>query len=555
MINNENIIEKNIEIDVNHINNFVLDTDEGTKRIKDRFHKNAVNERNEYVERQKKSFINVKEKINEELIRRANDIFPKDMSDIYQNRQNELEKLEKLVLFGNNIISFRYKLGLEFLISSIKDDISLVELNKLLNDFINIIKSSGINLSINDFKYTMFTEEYMNDYLKNIDNDALNEITKSVFERIYFECPDIIMQIRDNLNFIIKKYSKQLNDYCVRKYYELLSNNNLSDNDVIDVYLDKRVSLEGDIFSDSYYNLNVFLEKKKLITDYLKNSPTRANNFNTFVVNGTFDELDDIKKVKYIDACCDLCSTLFELAEYYRYEEIIKDLVKKFKDRAASVSNYSAKEKEISNEEKNRLKLYKEYSKACGIGFLAKKNNTKVKLSKMHINEQVKKMNKLYDEYNDLEISVKLDKNLNDASSIYDLLVCSLASYNYLEKQFISLFGEEEDFNLEKEFNRYFTFIYSPFNGFLRKINGLIDYDISVIISDKYKLLGLNIDSENVMKDNLNPTKDTASFIKLVYSIENSNLNLDMMNYIFNVKDINPDVELKFSHGEKTEIL
>ena len=186
MINNENIIEKNIEIDVNHINNFVLDTDEGTKRIKDRFHKNAVNERNEYVERQKKSFLNVKEKINEELIRRANDIFPKDMSDIYQNRQNELEKLEKLVLFGNNIISFRYKLGLEFLISSIKDDISLVELNKLLNDFINIIKSSGINLSINDFKYTMFTEEYMNDYLKNIDNDALNEITKGVFERIYF---------------------------------------------------------------------------------------------------------------------------------------------------------------------------------------------------------------------------------------------------------------------------------------------------------------------------------------------------------------------------------
>ena len=68
-------------------------------------------------------------------------------------------------------------------------------------------------------------------------------------------------------------------------------------------------------------------------------------------------------------------------------------------------------------------------------------------------------------------------------------------------------------------------------------------------------MLGLNIDNDKVLKDNLNPTRDAACFIKLVNCIESGDLTLDMMNYIFNVKDINPDVELKFCKDEHIEIL
>ena len=45
-------VMKLIEIDKKHIENFVLETEEGTKRYREKFHLKAVCERNEYVHRQ-----------------------------------------------------------------------------------------------------------------------------------------------------------------------------------------------------------------------------------------------------------------------------------------------------------------------------------------------------------------------------------------------------------------------------------------------------------------------------------------------------------------------
>ena len=43
-------IKQEIEINENHINNFQLETTTGTKKMKEKFHKKAVEERNAYIE-------------------------------------------------------------------------------------------------------------------------------------------------------------------------------------------------------------------------------------------------------------------------------------------------------------------------------------------------------------------------------------------------------------------------------------------------------------------------------------------------------------------------
>ena len=45
-------ILEQIEIDKTHINDFPLETEEGTKRAKEKFYEKAVTERNQYVEKQ-----------------------------------------------------------------------------------------------------------------------------------------------------------------------------------------------------------------------------------------------------------------------------------------------------------------------------------------------------------------------------------------------------------------------------------------------------------------------------------------------------------------------
>ena len=44
------VIDKEISINSEHINTFKLELESGTKKMKEKFHKSAVKERNEYVE-------------------------------------------------------------------------------------------------------------------------------------------------------------------------------------------------------------------------------------------------------------------------------------------------------------------------------------------------------------------------------------------------------------------------------------------------------------------------------------------------------------------------
>ena len=49
---------KDIEIDKNHIDNFQLESSTGTKKMKEKFYKNAASERNAYIEKELVKFEN-----------------------------------------------------------------------------------------------------------------------------------------------------------------------------------------------------------------------------------------------------------------------------------------------------------------------------------------------------------------------------------------------------------------------------------------------------------------------------------------------------------------
>lgn len=526
-----NSIAIKIDINKNHIDNYVLEIEEGTKRTKDKFYRQAANSRNDYINGQHIIFSKYLVEIKNEIASRLKNDMPVDKSESYNEKQKEVDGLFDCVKLYSSM-SNSFKLNLDYIVASINDDIGLDDLISIIKNFINKFENFGISLSTDDFKYTMFTEEFMIALFKTEDFNYIKEI----FEKIYFNCPDIKLQLKMNLKNILEKYSKQLNEF-VENYRNDLSKNYLVHFDnVIEKYAFSRKELGEAIATDEYYNTKLFLDGEKKVTDYLENSPLREKNYNTFAINEDYNALDENDKQYYSSSMMGLYVTLNELKKYYNYEFIIKDLLERYKSKDTIKTQYAAKKKEVEKEENKRLSIYKEYLRASGIGFLAKKSDQKIKDSMLKMNEQIKVINKLSMELDDLEITNNLS-NLVSSASIYDLFMSSLTSFSFLEKSF----SNNESFNgisLEENINEFLRFLYNPNNSILRKINVFTDYNIVDIVADKYKLLNLNINSEMVNSENIDSTMETVLFINLIQNIEKSNIDIHKINNLCRMSEI-----------------
>ena len=523
-------ISRAIEIDKNHINNFPLESEVGTKRMKENFHKNAVIQRNNYVKQQQDIFNLYTKQVYKEMKSRVDKYFPSNKNAFYDEEKKKMIEIKDAIKFTNKYLDSSLKLELLPLISSIKDDteISLDNINSTIEKFISKFLEAGVSLSVNDFTYSIFTYKYMGDYFNKDNNVNL----KDSFEAIYWECPHFLKHLKLNLWNIIDKYKKELDSYSDKLMNEKLCNLNLDKNSILKFYNDNMQKLEIDIRRDPYINLNVFLDKKRNVSDYLEDSSIRKNNFNFFVSSNDFDSLSETEKAKYYLEILDLAKTLPILKVYYRYEFIINDLKEKFSKRNENKNLYENKLKEIKKEESKRSKLFSSYLKANGIGFLAKYDEKKISVSKLQMNEEVLKLYGLYNELHELEIIYKMNKYISDISSLYDLFMLAYSSYFYLEKMFSDKFTEDDNFSINDEFIKYFDFIYDIDNVFLTKINGFVDYDITEIVAEKFKLLELKLDKTSIDKDTIDSTIDTVNFIRLIKDIMDGSLSLYEMNFI-----------------------
>ena len=516
--------------DREYIENFALETDKGTKRMKEKFYMDASVERNRWVYEKKAFYQDISNNLLQEINERVPKLMPVDNTETYNGLSLNVDRLLQVVKLSSNS-SNSFKLDIDYILASINDLTSLEELNGLIRNFIKKFSDSGVHVTIEDFKYTMFTEMYMTTFFENSDYDSV----KDTFERIYFKCPDIKLQLKMNLQYLVSKYDKQLGVYVQSLRQQMFMELGVPESaDPVAVYVRSRYELGDRIATDEFYNAKLFLDGQKKIEDYLVNSPVREKIYNSFTLTGNYAAFPDEEKKLFNDAMMGFYLTLNELKKYYRYEFIIKDLIEFYKDKASAKTSYTTKKKEIDKEEGKREALYKQYLKACGIGFLAKRSPEKQKMIMLQMNNHIKHLKELYDELAELDIKYQVC-NLTDSASVYDLFLISLTSFSFLEKCFSS--EEFEDKSLEDNITDYLRFIYNPDNGFLRKINGLIDYNITDIVAEKYKLLNINVTSDMITADAIDTTFQDVQFVNLIQNIERSQISLEKINLLFQMND------------------
>ena len=113
-----------LESDKNYVDNFVLETHEGTKRLKEKFRMNASLERNSYIERKIIYYENSLEYIKDEMKNRFSRLMPRDRSLEYEKELDKIDAYINLVKLDLDISS-SFKLNISFVLSSIQDDSSL----------------------------------------------------------------------------------------------------------------------------------------------------------------------------------------------------------------------------------------------------------------------------------------------------------------------------------------------------------------------------------------------------------------------------------------------
>lgn len=543
-IKSKELIEK-IEHTKQTIENYPLEISEGTKKMKKEYHERAIENRNAYILNQKKEYSEYLKIIHEILNKRKDNMIPNTDLEIIESKKNEIEKYHKIIRYSENERKTEDKLGYLPIILRIqdKDHIDLEYINIRLNEIIKHLEKHGIKVTEQDFLYTMFTKRYMEVFFNSRTNPDFLKIMKEEFESLYWECPNIITHLRLSLEELLKKYQKELNIYCINKQTELL--NEVDNQDIIKLCTTTKEQIKMLKDGDLKTIIESFLNKERAINDYLNESTIRRNLYNDFIVNGDFEILSDSDKKEFYDNIWSLDDVLTELKGYYKFEDIIVNILEKYKTKDSFKGVLSTKLKEIEKQEKEREKINKQYDKILKPKLFSskKKRNGIGNALKNQINQIINQISIGKEELIECEMNDKILKCLNDDSTLLDVLVLLSSNTAYLKWIIAKNNSDLSNDDIFKIIDEFFDYCYSN-HELLKKITILSDVDIEDIIYDKYRLLNIKLNKEMLNKDNIENLIAKLNTFRVINNVEMSNISFDEIKMMCEIGDLkDPSLE------------
>lgn len=526
------------ELDKKYIEEYPLETTEGTKKMIKTYHINAVSSRNAYINNKIEEYNDLKDKVYQEMQKRVDNLTPTDTSNNYININNQIKLYEQIIKYNNNINNVYEKLDFDKIITEMGDiDVTdLSEVNDLIKQVLDIFASANIPININEFNYSMFTYLYMNTYFQSMNTDSFNDNMKTIFDQIYWECPNIINHLKLNIRYLYNKYKKQLELYFINLNNNLLINNNTDINTYMNNYINLCNIFDNTKETDSYLLSYRFLNRELSIYDYLDDTPQVRKHFNRFLFDKDFNDLDDKAKEDFFIEIKNLKNVVVELNNYNLYKEFINDVVTRYKNKDTYKGIYQSKLKELEKEEKERINLMNQYNNQKGFLFFKKKNNKD--LIKVQVSEQIKKIDNLYNELDDAQINEYILNNFNETSTIIDSLNLFNSYYNYFKKTYQKQDPENKELDFINEHNKLSNYVNNINNNFIKKVKFIDETDINEIIFDKYKLLNINISKDDLI-DNIKGLEESIDFINLRHNLSKSNISIDIIKFIIDFKKIN----------------
>ena len=466
---------------------------------------------NEYLEEQLKKITPMIEEAEKEISKRVEQIKKHNTEESLPEERELLDiaKVKRL----SSLSSSSNKMNLDYYLYELSsfENNNLEKINGVILKILLAFKEVGIILTPKDFEYSEVVQKYMDTLINDYDN------IEKVFDDIYWENSNIITQIELNIRYLYFKHKKEID-----KYYESLKE------EPLDEYLTKYIELKTNQKLNEYQNrtylFNNFINHTLMLTDY---SEKTIDGLLTDIILDREDEDNYLNLTK-------LSSSLSEYNEYLNFEYIIKDIKELFTKKEEYKGKYDLKLKDITKKEKELFSLNKQINKTG----LFKPNLKKINELKLKRNTTITDILSLYIELDELTIQNDIYNNVTNETTYQDIL--KLTCFN--TKYFIKLLKDQIDNLTIEDINQNITNLFEY--AFVSEINIISNIaisegkDIPKIIKDKYRLLNISINEENLNKDDIEKVQKNIEDLIIYYNIKKINLNIQDIDFIFKAEKL-----------------
>ena len=424
---------------------------------------------------------------------------------------------------------------------------NLERLNKELIDCVKQFEAVGIRITAKDFNISEYAQEYMEVLLQEAYNGEINsERIKDTFEKVYLKCSEVVSHLYVNIRHHYDKYENEIDKAFENKMENVLEKLNSTPEQVEEAKaaLIRRKKKIEDV--DNKLILENFYKGALNINDY------KEDNYKRIYLDLTSKDasgLSEKEKAQMDENIEKLNSNLNEYSRYTEYKFLVEGVLEireeelkareKNKDKKVKKTEYDLLKDEIKKLTANVFKLNIKLEKPSkGLFGMKSSNDKKNNAVTLERNNAILELKKLYMKLDDEIIKQKIMQNIDETSSILDVLKLGSYYYGFMAKEIIKKYPEITDKELGELAKKIRDFV--TFSNF-----SVINYvkisdkkELSIIIKDKYKLFGLQVSKENFNEENI---EDLIKKVKILTNYNNilkSKFSVKDLEYVIIVKEM-----------------
>lgn len=490
----------------------------------------------------------------------ANEMLLKDIENRYNELttvegNQEIPKIEDEILKYDGAVkdtdmrsSFE-KMGLDRVVYNVNGyyKSNLERLNRELIDCVKQFEKVGIKLTADDFNISEYAKEYMGVLLQEAYEGQINsEKIKDAFEKVYWKCSEVVSHLYANIRYIYDIHEAEIDKFYENKSEEILQRFHSTAEQVEDkkAELIKQKKKLEDI--DNKIILNKFYTGSLNINDYKEDNYKRIY---SELTSKDVSELTEAEKAEMDENIEKLDNNLSEYSKYSEYRFLVDGVLAIREEELKRIqANKDKKVKKTEYEllKDNIKKITAEIFKINGKldkpqkGLFKRKDSNDKKNSAVILqrNNLVLELKKLYMNLDDEIMKQKIMQNIDETSSLLDVLKLASNYYGFMARAMIKKNEEitdKEIGEMAKDIRNFINFSNFTVINYI-KISDT--KDLAVIIKDKYKLFGMQVSKENFQEDNIEDLIKRVKIIANYNNIQKSKFSIEDLEYITTVKEM-----------------